>query len=483
MASEKQDEEYLETLFNSIINGEEEKNLSAEKGTDEESEYLEGLETAELTGQNTEGESETLTQSENAEDNTYADSVQDIADSPQEETKQNTDNEGFDNSEWNGESNIIEEESEPEAVEENFDKWLEDEVKKEDLSNEIDVEKVLNDENNDIGEIINSMYSDAEDRIPDIDDAVSGVDSNLTDIDNLINSDISSNGKKKEKKEKKDSFFKKLFSEKEKTNDQEELNEEKILSETGSTAEDMSKLGLKNDKNLFEELDKLDSLEEAEKMEKKEQKKEKRKKEKKNKTKKKAKTPKEKELKIRKKKEKPLVREEIIRFSPVSVVLMITIIAVVVFGVYFGAGIFTYNSKINKASSYYVDKEYDKAYDVLAGMDLKESEEGLYNQVLNIMKVEKHMNDFQTYIEIELYANALESLIKGVENYDANIGESNTLGTTEILNTILNNIDAALQNYYGLTVEDARTIIQIGNKSEIAKIINDKSLSVKAGNS
>lgn len=459
MASEKQDEEYLETLLNSIVNGDEEKNLSAEKETDEKSENMEGLESAEYSGQNTEAEIPTQSE-QNAEDETHAES-----------------------SESDRESNLNEQESEPEADEEDFEKWLEDEIKKEDLSNEIDVEKVLNDENNDIGEIINSMYSDVEDSIPDKGDAHSGAESNLTDIDNLINHDISPDGKKKEKK---DSFFKKLFSEKGKTNEKaEDLNEEKILSETGSTAEDMSKLGLTNDKNLFEELDKLDELEEdekREKKEKKEKKKEKRKKEKKIKKKKKAKTPGERELKIRIKKERPLVKEEIIRFSPVSVVFMITIIVVVVLGVYFGAGTFNYNSKINKASSYYVDKKYDKAYDVLAGMDLKESDEGFYNQVLNIMKVEKHMKDFQAYIKIELYANALESLIKGVENYDANIGESNALGTTEILNTILNNIDAALQNYYGLTVEDARTIIQIGNKSEIAKIINDKSSSVKTGN-
>lgn len=461
MASEKQDEEYLETLLNSIVNGDEERNLQAENEADERtenSENTEESESAEGSGQNTEGESETFTQSE-----------------------QNTDNEGFENSELDRESNINDEKSEPEADEEDFDKWLEDEIKKEDLSDEIDVDKVLNDENNDIGDIVNSMYSDVEDSIPDKGDTHSETESNLTDIDNLINHDVGSNGKKKEKK---DSFFKKLFSEKKKTNDKaEDLNEEKILSETGSTAEDMSKLGLKNDKNLFDELDKLDELEEAEKKQKKkEKKKEKVKKEKKIKKKKKAKTPGERELKIRIKKERLPVKEEIIRFSPVSVVFMITMIAVVVLGVYFGAGIFNYNSKINKASSYYVDKEYDKAYDVLAGMNLKESDEGFYNQVLNIMKVEKHMKDFQAYIQIELYANALESLIKGVENYDANIGESNALGTTEILNAVLNNIDAALQNYYGLTVEDARTIIQIGNKSEIAKIINDKSSSVKTGN-
>lgn len=466
MTSEKQDEEYLETLLNSIVNGDEEKNLSEEEETDEKSENMEGLEAAEGYGQN-------------MKDGTPAEPEQNVEDRTSAEPEQSAEDETpAESSEQDRESNLNEKESEQEDDEEDFDKWQEDEIKKEDLSNEIDVEKVLDDENNDIGEIINSMYSDVEDSMPDNGDIHSGTESNLTDIDNLINHDISSNGKNKGKK---DSFFKKLFSEKEKTNGkEEELNEEKILSETGSTAEDMSKLGLKNDKNLFDELDKLDDLEEAEKKEKKEKKKEKRKKEKK--SKKKAKTTREKELKIRKKKEKPLVREEIIRFSPVSVVFMITIIAVVVLGVYFGADVFNYNSKINKASSYYVDKEYDKAYDVLAGMDLKESDEGFYNQVLNIMKVEKHMNDFHTYIEIELYANALESLIKGVENYDANIGESNALGTTEILNAILNNIDAALQNYYGMTVEDARTIIQIGNKSEIAKIINDKSSSVKTGN-
>ena len=190
MTSEKQDEEYLETLLNSIVNGDEEKNLSEEEETPAES------------------------------------------------------------SEQDRESNQNEKESEQEDDEEDFDKWQEDEIKKEDLSNEIDVEKVLDDENNDIGEIINSMYSDVEDSMPDNGDIHSGTESNLTDIDNLINHDISSNGKNKEKK---DSFFKKLFSEKEKTSGKEdELNEEKILSETGSTAEDMSKLGLKNDKNLFD---------------------------------------------------------------------------------------------------------------------------------------------------------------------------------------------------------------------------------------
>ena len=41
---------------------------------------------------------------------------------------------------------------------------------------------------------------------------------------------------------------------------------------------------------------------------------------------------------------------------------MVTIICLVVLGVYFGAQMFSYSSNINAASSYYVDKEYAKAY-------------------------------------------------------------------------------------------------------------------------
>lgn len=465
MANEIQDEEYLETLLNSIVNSDEEMNLSSNEEADEKFGNEDGLESVE----------------------------------------ENEQSKGTDDNEESNTGDAESDEKDSEMIEDDFDKWLEDEIKKEDLSDEIDIDELVNEENNDIGEIINSMYSGDEDVIPDENNVLKqkkkayndekinrteeldkndNIDEedndemagNLTDIDSLINHDINSNGKKK----KKDSFFKKLFTEKEKKNDMSEnLDTEKILSETGSTSEDMSKLDLKSEKDLFGELEKLDELDElAEKKEKKEKKK----KAKRKKEKKKVKSSREKELKIRKRKEKPLVKEEIIKISPISVIFMATIIAVVVIGVYFGANIFNYNSKINKASSYYVDKEYEKAYDVLAGMDLKKNDEGFYNQVINIMLVEKHLNDFYSYMAIKLYANALESLLKGVENYDANIGASNELGTTEILNSILNDIDTALQNYYGLSVEEARTIIQIGNKSEIARIINDKSVNVKTGN-
>lgn len=347
--------------------------------------------------------------------------------------------------------------------EDELNKWLEQELST--LEGDIKIleqeQKGNSDknENEELAEIIKSMdFNSAS-------GSEASESENLTDIDRLINNDVpnADEGKKKKK-----SFFKKLFSgKKKKKEEKDDLNEEEILSETGSTSEDMSDLGLDKSKDLFGEIDELDDLEDRT------PKKEKKKKEKKKKAKK-EKKPKEQELRIKKKKEKPYVREEIIHFSPVSIIFMVTIICLVVLGVYFGAQMFSYSSNINAASSYYVDKEYAKAYDLLAGMDLKEKDKDFYSQVLNIMKVEKHMDDFHTYRELGYDMEALEALMRGVEAYDANIGASSELGTTEVLNSILNDIDTSLQNYYEMSVEEIRTLLQLGNNTEIAKVIYEK---------
>lgn len=489
LANEKQDEEYLETLLNSVISSDNEEDYLDETDIEHD------VEEAVLEG------NQDIEKSEPVYDDLEA--FEDLGDKEESEHEtQDFSHEFQQNSEEFSDSKP----EIPETEEEDLGKWLEDELKKDDLNGDLDIDDVLlNEELNEIDEIINSMYSGEADMLFDQDSTLKeenadngfedvgfdndeqsgrsdtedyfGMPDNLSDIDNLINQDTKSSedigkkGKKgkKAKKENKDSFFKKLFSHKEETKDIEEgLNENNILSETGSTAEDMEYLGLKNNMDISDDIEEKDT-------------KKKKKKEKKKNTNAKKRNPKEKKIKVKKKKEKPLVREEIIKISPVSMVFIMTIIVAVIMGVYFGSTIFSYNSKMNQASSYYVDREYSKAYDILAGMDLKKSDEGFYNQVINIMKVEKCMNDFQSYLEIGYYSNALEALIKGVENFDGNIGVANELGTVEILNSILNNIDTALQNYYGMTVEEVRNILQNNSKTELSRIINQKAAGIRIG--
>ena len=326
-----------------------------------------------------------------------------------------------------------------------------------------DIEKIMNDLNtmSDNSDDDKNMYNEkAKDE--------------KSDVDNVKNSDIDNKDKKKK------SLFGKIFSKKSK-NEKSDLNEidaDEILYETGSTSDDMAdfdlnELGFNGDaESILRDLDELDDIEDIS---------DSKKKEKKEKKEKKARKPKKKKIKqpkIKTKKEKPKRREEIIRISPLAIILMITVIVLLVGGIYIGSNVFSYNSNIKEATNSYIDNDYTKAYNLLAGMKLKDKDKDFYKQVENIMKVEKHINDFNSFITIEKYTYALESLIRGIESYDENIEASKELGTYEILETEMNEIDTLLKNYFGMSIEDARTIIQITDSGMYAKEINERAAKI-----
>ena len=327
-----------------------------------------------------------------------------------------------------------------------------------------DIEKIMND--------LNTM-SDNSDDDKNMDNEKAKDEK--SDVDNVKNSDIDNKDKKKK------SLFGKIFSKKSKKemSDLNEIDADEILDETGSTSDDMAdfdlnEFGFNGDaESILRDLDELDDIEDKSDSKKKEKKEKKEKKATKPKKEKKIKQP-----KIKTKKEKPKRREEIIRISPLAIILMITVIALLVGGIYIGSNVFSYNSNIKEATNSYIDNDYTKAYNLLAGMKLKDKDKDFYKQVENIMKVEKHINDFNSFITIEKYTYALEALIRGIESYDENIEASKELGTYEILETEMNEIDTLLKNYFGMSIEDARTIIQITDSGKYAKEINERAAKI-----
>lgn len=327
-----------------------------------------------------------------------------------------------------------------------------------------DIEKIMND--------LNTMSDNSND---DKNMYNKKAKDEKSDVDNVKNSDIDNKDKKKK------SLFGKIFSKKSKKekSDLNEIDADEILDETGSTSDDMAdfdlnEFGFNGDaESILRDLDELDDIEDKSDSKKKEKKEKKEKKARKPKKEKKIKQP-----KIKTKKEKPKRREEIIRISPLAIILMITVIALLVGGIYIGSNVFSYNSNIKEATNCYIDNDYTKAYNLLAGMKLKDKDKDFYKQVENIMKVEKHINDFNSFITIEKYTYALEALIRGIESYDENIEDSKELGTYEILETEMNEIDTLLKNYFGMSIEDARTIIQITDSGKYAKEINERAAKI-----
>ena len=290
---------------------------------------------------------------------------------------------------------------------------------------------------------------------------------------------------KKKNKEKKESIFKKLFSKNKKDNseDSNNIDSDEILNETGSAFDDMERLALddvgigEKNSNLFSDMESLDDIPEVGKSKEKEKKKEKKKKN--NKKAKKQKVEKRRKVKVKKeKKEKIPSKEEYIKISPLFVVFAISVMVVFILAVYLGSSVFSYNSNIDEATNYYVGREYEKAYNILAGMNIKKEDANFYNQVENIMKVQKYINDFETYMELEMYVYALESLVKGIASFDANLNKASELGTYDILVEKSNEIDGLLKNYFNMSIEEARTLNQISNRADFSKAIYDKANSI-----
>lgn len=344
-------------------------------------------------------------------------------------------------------------------------------------NNNINLDDILDNttESPDIEKIMNNLNTMSDNSDDDKNMYNEKAKDEKSDVDNVKNSDIDNKDKKKK------SLFGKIFSKKSKKekSDLNEIDADEILDETGSTSDDMAdfdlnEFGFNGDaESILRDLDELDDIEDKSDSKKKEKKEKKEKKARKPKKEKKIKQP-----KIKTKKEKPKRREEIIRISPLAIILMITVIALLVGGIYIGSNVFSYNSNIKEATNSYIDNDYTKAYNLLAGMKLKDKDKDFYKQVENIMKVEKHINDFNSFITIDKYTYALEALIRGIESYDENIEASKELGTYEILETEMNEIDTLLKNYFGMSIEDARTIIQITDSGKYAKEINERAAKI-----
>ncbi len=497
MAKESQDEEYLDNLLNSIVN-DKENSSDFDKWFEDELENIDEFEFEE-------NDIDIDTKGNDTDANDIAANDTDVNDIVANDTDANdiVANDTYDVinvpeiTEDNNEIDISEVVSQDEAEDmDDLMKMLNDytgnetedsKTEDKDIKNEKDNETKVSDEeeDNEIDKLLKELSVDSN--VESDNNSEKPIEKNIKSsetIENVITdkeSDKKKNKKKSAKKIKKESnkkkdIFKRIFSKNKKPeSDLNEINAEEILGETGSAIEDMenfsvSNYGSDNNKSdLFKDLYNLEGKDEE---------KESKKKEKKSKKEKESKPKKERIKREKIKKEKVYSKDDFIRISHPAIILMISIIALMVFGIYFGSSLFSYTNNINKATNYYVDKDYTEAYNILVGMDVKNDDKDFYMQVENIMKVEKHVNDFNSYIKIEKYAYALEALMNGILSFDENLESARELGTYDILQNQLEEIDALLKNYYGISVDDARVILQLNNKSEYSKAINEKAANV-----
>lgn len=165
------------------------------------------------------------------------------------------------------------------------------------------------------------------------------------------------------------------------------------------------------------------------------------------------------------------------RINRVGAAIVFVFFGIVATFVIAGTNIFHYNTSITKAESYFEEDEYTEAYSQLAGLDIKSKDKELYEKVRMVMYVDKELDSYQNYTDIRMYPEALHSLIKGLEKYDAHIESAEELDLTEDYDKLRAEILSEMENEYDLTEEEAYKLIkmeeQTAYSNEVIAIANE----------
>ncbi len=201
--------------------------------------------------------------------------------------------------------------------------------------------------------------------------------------------------------------------------------------------------------------------EEAEKKKDKKAKKEKKKKEKK---------PKEKKVKEKKPKP-PKEPDEIIKIPVPALIIFISIMIFIIIGVTLGGSYYNYRTRMTKAVAYYVDDDYKSAYDELAGLTIKSDDEFFYHQIMIVMSVQSNYDTFKSMMELRQYEQALDYLLKGVDNFDLYQNDARDYESFDDMQVALDRITAALSYYFGITESEARELNLIEYKKDYSEAV------------
>ena len=151
--------------------------------------------------------------------------------------------------------------------------------------------------------------------------------------------------------------------------------------------------------------------------------------------------------------EKPLNRP--------AVIFIFTLFLGGTFLFYLATNNFNYTVAIQKATTYFENQKYHSAYDEIKGVEVKEKDQELKDRIYTVMYVERLYESYQNNLELGRQKKALDSLLRGVDKYYEYYEEAQQLGIVSDLDYSFAQIQNALQDNYGITVEQAVAMNQM----------------------
>lgn len=157
------------------------------------------------------------------------------------------------------------------------------------------------------------------------------------------------------------------------------------------------------------------------------------------------------------------------KINKVGASILLSIAAVFALFVILGTNTFTYANNVSSAKEYFSKKQYTKAYQKIAGVEIKSKDKVLYDKIVTVMYVNKQYNSYQNYYNMEMYPEALNSLIKGLERYHKYSEQAAELEVVDDLNYVKSNIDSALEDSFHLSEDDVQYLMNMESQEKYSR--------------
>ncbi|HEX3022851.1 MAG TPA: hypothetical protein VHP81_10715 [Lachnospiraceae bacterium] len=157
------------------------------------------------------------------------------------------------------------------------------------------------------------------------------------------------------------------------------------------------------------------------------------------------------------------------RINKAGASVVFVLLAAITVVIIIGTNKFSYAVNIKQAQDYFTMRKYTKAYTQISGLDIQKSDEELYKKIRTVMYVNREYDSYNNYFTIEYYAEALNSLLNGLNKYDKYIAEASELGVKSDLQYVKNLILDELKEKYHLTEDKAMEMVNISNKEKYSE--------------
>ncbi len=182
-----------------------------------------------------------------------------------------------------------------------------------------------------------------------------------------------------------------------------------------------------------------------------------------------AEEPKKKKKEKKKKEKLPeLPSKKLPRKKVVAIALFCITIGIVIT---FLAFMYPYSQDMKKAKKFYSTGEYQKTYEYMRGHKLTSDDQILYNKTTTLLRIKRPYDSYQNYMKMGLRMEALNALVQGIQMSDKYAQEAASLGITDKYSLLSRKIYDELYNTFGVTVERARSWIELEGSPEYTKAL------------